>query len=480
MRGAGKKLCDILARTGARRLVAGLSGGADSLALTVFLSEQSPPLNFELEAVHFQHHLRGAESDGDERFCRDFCAARGIKLQVVSLDVKGAREAGGAGVEEAARELRLEAWAKIIPESARRETAAALGHNSGDRTENLLIRLFRGSNSSGLSSMRPVQKIGGVTFVRPLLGISRAEIAGFLKSRGITEWREDSSNKENVYLRNLLRNKIIPEISEKIPFASAGAAQSLRALSDDADFLESAAGTAYKTAPDPDATVFWRGLHPALLIRVLGLWLREKSGEPLIPGAALAERFSAALRQAPDSGGEAVLIPAGPGRAIMVARGGCSLVKTEKNGAVPESVFWRPAESPVLSFGGGRLRADLTDTGAATPEGNLQAVFDAGALPDGFFVSVRADGDRMTPFGSDKSVSLKKLFSSAKIYADGRLRHPVLRLSGPSGEILWAAGVRRSNLAPVTQGTRRVLRLSFEPDAGGPQLSEDLPGSSLR
>ena len=219
-----------------------LSGGADSLALLLFLNDHKEKAHYTLEAIHFEHGFRGRASIADANFCKRICEKHSIPLALFHIDVP-AKRLRGEGDEEAARRIRLEYWRKIVfnPE----QTLVALGHHAGDRIENVFLRLFRGSNSTGLSSMRHVQKIGRITFIRPFLDYTRAELEEFLHERQILKWRNDITNRSNIYKRNVIRNTLLPEIRKAFPFAEAGILQSVRTLDEDSAFLEDSADRAY-------------------------------------------------------------------------------------------------------------------------------------------------------------------------------------------------------------------------------------------
>ena len=168
------------------RLFCGFSGGADSTAALLLARKYAPRWKCTLEAVHFNHHLRGAESDAEAERAAEFARNLNIPFRCIDLHIDLHEN-----LESAAREARLKAWQTL---AAGTDSAVILGHHADDRRENLLIRLCRGSNSHGLSSMRSTSVVGGVTFIRPLLRMTRKEIELFLKENGVNTWAMDSSN----------------------------------------------------------------------------------------------------------------------------------------------------------------------------------------------------------------------------------------------------------------------------------------------
>jgi tRNA(Ile)-lysidine synthase len=207
------ELCRELFSSGRyRKLFCGFSGGADSTAALLVADMFRKEYGFELIAVHFDHHLR-AESAREAQEAEAFAGTRNIPFVKIDLDL----EDTSGGIENAARSARLAEWKKLtagVPDSA-----VILGHHADDKIENLLIRLFRGSNASGLSGLRGINTVDGVVFLRPLLNFRRSEIEDFLKKNNVKSWTTDSSNNESVYFRNFLRNELIPQVTSRLPFA---------------------------------------------------------------------------------------------------------------------------------------------------------------------------------------------------------------------------------------------------------------------
>ncbi|HYO77445.1 MAG TPA: tRNA lysidine(34) synthetase TilS, partial [Thermoanaerobaculia bacterium] len=179
------------------RLVAAVSGGADSTALLLALSELRED-GFELACAHVNHWLRGAESDGDELFVRELCARLDIPLHVVdgTLDPDRVRE---RGVEAAAREVRYARLTEIRERCGARFVATA--HQQNDQAETVLMRLLSGSGIAGVRGIHPLRDDG---FVRPLLDITREEVEAFLRERNVTP-RVDRSNADPRFVRNRVR-----------------------------------------------------------------------------------------------------------------------------------------------------------------------------------------------------------------------------------------------------------------------------------
>jgi len=287
---AGRELRTRVARYIARHLLLngegplfiGFSGGADSSALLLLLHEIAP----DAIAIHLHHGLRDDAADRDAAWCAEFCGARRIAFECHALRVPANRRAGESA-ETAARRCRLEFWQQRAGSAA----TVALGHQADDNLETLLQRLLRGANASGLAALRPSRVVAGVRFVRPLLCAQRPELVAFLETEGVHDWREDLTNLDTRLNRNAIRHRCLP-LLRQITGHDLGLRQSLAALCDDADFIE---GAARNVLPQADHAASLRQLHPALLPRVVRLWLRQRLGRDMVPSRAAIERLQAAL-----------------------------------------------------------------------------------------------------------------------------------------------------------------------------------------
>lgn len=216
-------------------VIAGVSGGADSVCLLCvlaglrkglfngkpFLSEGEAlegEALFELSAVHVNHGIRGAEAKRDEEFVKKLCAGFGIELHTVHADVPGIAKEKHLSVEEAGRIVRQEAFADIAGRLAEKgfNVKVALAHHMDDRAETVLHNMMRGSALKGLAGISPVNELRDkYTIIRPLLKVRRAEIEKWLASIG-QGFCTDSTNADDTYTRNRLRNVIIPMLEADV------------------------------------------------------------------------------------------------------------------------------------------------------------------------------------------------------------------------------------------------------------------------
>ena len=201
------------------KLILALSGGVDSMVLADLLLK----LKVEFVAAHCNFHLRGEESDGDEKFVRDYAERNGIQCFVKHFETEKYAAEQGISIEMAARDLRY-AWFEELRQQLGYDKIA-VAHHADDQAETFFINLLRGAGLRGLKGMRPQNGV----IIRPLLWASREQIHQYAIENQIT-WREDHTNAESVYLRNKIRNQLLPVFDELQPDARQGLYKSLEHL----------------------------------------------------------------------------------------------------------------------------------------------------------------------------------------------------------------------------------------------------------
>jgi tRNA(Ile)-lysidine synthase len=165
-----------------------------------------------LWAAHYNHRLRGPESDGDQQWAAELCD----KLQIGYL-TEAASGAGSLASEEQARDARYEFLQRAAEQVGARYVATA--HTADDQVETLLLRIFRGTGVGGLAGIPSFRPLGNVaTLVRPMLATRRAEVEGFLQALG-QDFRHDASNADNAFTRNWVRNELLPLVRQQLPYS---------------------------------------------------------------------------------------------------------------------------------------------------------------------------------------------------------------------------------------------------------------------
>ena len=367
-------------------VICAVSGGADSVALLFGFYLLKEKLGISLEAAHFNHHLRGAESDRDEDFVREFCDRYDIPLHIGGGEVR----AGKKGMEAAARDAR---YAFLRGLSGKIATA----HTADDNAETVLLHLIRGTGLKGLGGITPVS--GNV--IRPMLHVTRQEVEEFL-SEWYLQHIEDSSNGTDAYLRNRIRHHVMPLLKEENPRIGENLSAMALRLRKDEDYLSCQSD--FKTIPTVESL---RKMHQSIRSRVLERFLKESGVRE--PEQSHIEAVDSLLFSPKPSA--RVSLPGG----VTIARNYNTLEKLSQ-GQVHETVLLScPGE---VVFGDYRVICEPAEEMISTPD-----IFTV--QPEGSIVlRSRRSGDTIRLSGGTKSV--KKLFIDRKIPAVQRSGLPVV------------------------------------------------------
>ncbi len=243
-----------------KRVTVALSGGADSMALLEALLELESELNIEISAAHFNHKIRGEESERDEQFVRDVCQKAGITLTVDSADVSGFAKDNHLSVELAARKLRYRFFESLDTD------VIATAHHADDNLETVLLNLTRGTALSGLCGIPPKRE----RFIRPLILCTRDEIEEYCRERGIG-FVTDSTNLCDDYTRNKLRHNVVPVLSAINSAVETAVLRTSCSLREDEDFINSIVSKQYDAVYNNDGIDISEmgGLHPSIAKRII-------------------------------------------------------------------------------------------------------------------------------------------------------------------------------------------------------------------
>ena len=520
-------------------IIAAVSGGADSMCLLEILRELRTKAGFQLRVLHVHHGLRES-AEGDLEYVAGYCEAAGIPFEAVRVDAAGNAAENGLSVEEAARHLRYEALKRAaerwdrenspqscrgerqgsgnMPQSCRRERQdsgnppnsdgaerqdkentprsgkmccrIAVAHHLEDQAETVLFNLARGSRLRGLRGMLPVNG----RIIRPLLECSRGEIEEFLRERGIA-WREDETNEDVRYARNLLRREVMP-LLERI---NAGAAQHIAKAAEEAaeteEFLRFETGKAMKACRETQEDNSARAEHgnqnivnqQSPIIVSIPILLREP---PLIRRRVVYEVIAEAAGRKKDLRDvhvqDVLKLAQKNGNGRLDVFGG---VQVEK---VYDRLIFSATVEPAPPFDR-RWPLDASEYSCRVFDfdGNLAAVsrkqytkwFDydkIGAFPS---FRTRREGDRITIDESGRSKSVARYMIDAKIPAELRGR---IVLPAAGKEILWVpAGLdanARQMSAPayVPNGLNGVAETIRSSDSGRISASYMVSGRTRR
>lgn len=381
------------------KVVVGVSGGADSVALLHALHQ----LNIPVTVAHLNHRLRGAESDADEQFVRELAKTLGLPVAVKSVEVQALANSGGLSLEMAARQARHAFFAEFGAAAV-----VALAHHADDQVETFLLKLARGAGPDGLGGMPAARQVGPLRLIRPMLEIPRTEIIRWLQANGFT-WRDDASNADPAFLRNRVRHTILPLLEQEL---NPGIRESIRRTME--------------------------------ILRAENAWMKQMQGN----SQTLAARRRR-LRQwlfdhgAEDAGFEAVEnilagINAGEGTTVFELNGQQRVVveygvpRFENDG----DQSGRPDWHLQIEHGTGWRK----DAGQCIGRLPAEASFDASQIGDSP-VEVRSvrPGDRMKPRGMAGRRKLQDILTDQKVPRAQRASIPVVVCRN---EIIWVPGYR--------------------------------------
>ena len=437
------------------RVVVGVSGGPDSVALLDLLCRLRRELDIELRVAHLNHHLRGSESDDDAEFVATLAAQRDLPYHGGSEDVAALSRKEGYSLEEAARVARIE-----FLEAVRLQTESsriALGHTRSDQAETLLLRLLRGSGRRGLGAIRPVRDD---VWIRPLLATTRSQVEAYVTDRGLRT-RQDSSNRDPRFLRNRIRLDLLPRLAdgynpaiERVLSRTAEVLQGEEALLEDLtqNALREAIYTSGKWKIVLDAPRVF-GYHISIMRRVL------RSALLLLEGGQDAIDFATVER------------------IIRLSAQSSGTVQVASDLSVHRDPDWLIFSRPMPEFqvpvqlGGateipalgatlrGRIRPVHEVRNRLRTFGLARACFDIDGLKDAVILRNRRPGDRFQPFGAPGTRKVSDFLIDLQIPRPLRDGVPLL-LCGDT--VMWVVGLRTAQPFSVADRTVRVLDLSYE------------------
>ncbi|MDA8218867.1 MAG: tRNA lysidine(34) synthetase TilS [Dehalococcoidales bacterium] len=465
-------------------LVVGVSGGPDSVALLHALAKSAAHSGFSLHVAHFNHGLRGDESEEDARFVDRLARAWGLQHSTGFADVKHYGRERGLSTETAAREVRYAFFADLV----RRLGAAgvAVGHTADDQVETILLHLLRGTGLAGLRGMPAVQNLRvrgapqwrtlwaadsseeiDLRILRPLLQTSRAQVEEYLTEYDLP-FRRDRSNAELEYTRNRVRHDLIPLLHRYNPAFERVALRMAGLLTEDYAYLERMAGERWPWV----ARVDEHGVH----LDLTALLSLERALRRLVVRQGVTTLVGDASDLTAGHVEDVISLAASgrTGATVNLARGLLAMrtygeIVLTRSGIVVEPL---PSEGIPISLpgetavepGGWVLRANLQARVCEEERwDSWHADFDLDRVGTSLVVRRRRPGDRLRVPGLGGSKKLQDVFVDRKIPRWERDAVPVV--SSPD-MVLWAVGHVADERAQVTERTERVLCLRFEQKRG--------------
>lgn len=428
-------------------VIVGLSGGADSMALTHFLLKYANSRHIHITAAHINHGLRGAEADSDERFVTDWCRENSLELQVLHADVRALAAEKSQGLEECGRNVRYAFFQSLC--AGKQDTRIATAHTLSDSAETVLMNLAKGTGTRGLRGIPPVR--GNI--VRPLIEITRAEVEAYCESYGLS-YVTDSTNLTEDYARNKIRLSVVPVLKEINPAFESAILGMTQRLGADEEYLVSLARE----------QLAWAEQNGGYRINVLAAMPKPVLTRAIVlmvcrvSDARLESTHINAIEEIIRSGLGAVTIAGG----IQCTAQGNTLFITRQN-LLPENwnVPFQPGETR-LPDGRRLIITKLTKKEYENRCKFNNLLFNNLINYDTIFkitsVRNRNNGDVFRPAGRGVTKSLKKLFNEAGL--EPMLRSRLVMLES-GGEIAWIEDFGASQEFCVMNNTQNIAEIKI-------------------
>jgi tRNA(Ile)-lysidine synthase len=453
-------------------IILGVSGGPDSMTMLHIMSRLKEKYNLSLITVTVNHNLRGGEAVVDAETVKTFSEKMNIPCFIESANVSGYAHTTGQSLQMAGREIRYSLYLKYAEKYGAKRIA--LGHNADDVVETVLLNLTRGTGAEGLEGIRPSIAFtpGGPSVIRPLIEINRGKIEKYCMGWNIPT-RIDPSNKKNIYLRNRIRNELLPLLENKYNPAVRDAITRLaKTMRDENDLLDEISENEYRSMAVEEGPYIkipiyaLLGKHIAIQRRILRMAISTKHR---VPAFAQVEKVR---EMAHSEGGTQIELGGG-----LLAR------KFQGNIEISYDKTFTKAETPAWT-------GTLTVPGACTlPDGSIikaeklespaymfkdarpwEAYLDASQTGSVLKVRYRSPGDRFLPLGLGACKKVKDFLIDSKVDPRERDRIPIVEsMNG----ICWVAGLRIDENHRVTERTADVVKLTLVRDMA---VSHDVEG----
>ncbi len=435
------------------RLIAAVSGGVDSVVLLDLLAKEQEPLDLSLIVAHFNHQLRGAESDQDEQFVAERARHYGLEFYVERANTAEIARHARRGIQETARDLRYTFLQELLLSSGYDRIATA--HTADDNAETILLNLFRGAGVQGLSGIPLYRQ--DTQIIRPLLFAQRSEIEQYATQEQIA-FRTDSSNEKELYPRNFIRHRILPlvkdEINPSVVLTLQRSAELFREL--EAYLSVSARQNldlvmTRKTDRELHLSIPRLRSNPVLLQQ----YIVARAADHLAGLRLEFDQVGAVLELCDGETGSWVTLP----NEYLVFRDRDSLV-FRKGDCVPEFriVIQQNSRYEFEAF---RFSSEFVEGNEIPARTNGATEYvDADLLvPGDLVLRTWKEGDAFVPLGMTAKKKVSDFFIDAKIPVYEKRSYPVLETR--NGEIVWICGQRIDDRFKVTTDTRRMLKLEF-------------------
>ncbi|MBO7303697.1 MAG: tRNA lysidine(34) synthetase TilS [Clostridia bacterium] len=407
-------------------VLVGLSGGADSVMLAALLSRlRDEGLCGKILAVHVNHKIRGEEAERDAEFSREISESLGIEFILAERDIPTIAKETSIGLEEAARNARYSIFEDIL-QSRSDISCIATAHNSTDNLETVIINMFRGAGTRGLSGISPVRD----SVIRPLIYSKKENIVSALNLAAVP-FVYDSTNSDTAYTRNYVRQRILPLLSHLSPDPELMVTRSSKNLREDADYLDAVAKDFLCRRGEMIPSSELSALDFALFSRVVAL-MAKRGGSTGVESVHIEK-----IRELVSGGDFSVSLPGGV--SFISSSGEVRVGKKEAAEPVQYEYKLDFGVNFIAETGFGIILSDtpIEDSSLNVYKKSIKTAVDSDIIVGGITVREKRDGDKYV-FGG-KTRKLKKLFNDVGLSELERAKLPII---SDSLGILWVPGFR--------------------------------------
>jgi tRNA(Ile)-lysidine synthase len=441
-----------------KKMVIGVSGGPDSLALLHYLAAERENLHISLAAAHVDHMFRGQESYEDAMFVKEFCEQAAIPFEMTRVNVPEIIERSQKSSQIAAREVRYEFFLKIMEKY--KYAFLALAHHGDDQIETMLMRLTRGSTGMARAGIPFSRQLTWGTIFRPFLGLERADILDYCRRHNLSP-RVDPSNEKSIYSRNRFRKEVIPFLKKENPHVHQHFQRFSDELRDDETFLQELTvermNTVMTKKEESEITIdIDRFLAVPLPLQRRGIQLilnylyKEK---PASLSAVHIDQVYFLIHHPQPSG--QFDFPNG----LIVTRSYHSL-SFQFQLIEAESYRIEMTEPGVIVLpNGGEIRSEYI-TGEIPAANSSSAIFSVNRINWPVIIRSRNIGDRMTIKGMEGSRKLKSIFIDQKVPVQERNMWPVL--TDKEDQVIWLPGLKKSSFEGIDYTAKQYILFTYQ------------------
>ncbi len=446
------------------KIIAGISGGADSVCLLFVLLELQKTIPLEIIAVHVNHGLRGEEADADEAYVKALCEENGIFCITYLENVELIAKNRGQSTEEAGRDVRREIFFKVMKQYG--GTKIALAHHMNDSVETFFLNLARGTGLKGLGGIKPIAG----EIIRPLLCLKRQEIERFLLEEGIF-YCLDQSNASDDYTRNRLRNHVIPYLEKEINSSTVTHINdTMEQLRDIQSFLEEQRdGYLQQCAQwQSDKCVIFdkkfqevpEVLKPFLLKEVIKRLAGKEKDITSVHLKTVEELFQKQVGRKLDLPYEILAEKTYEGVSLSKKK---LISETEPKILIP--ILQNGEKTQIIFVGEQKITCKIIENipnSEAFPQKSDTKWFDYDIIQNGLIMRTRRSGDYIAlDQEAMKRQKLKSYFINEKVPQEKR-NEILLIAEKDTNHILWIVGYRASSMYQVSRDTKRILEIKSE------------------